>query len=124
MSGRRAGIAASLVVLALAACGGGEATGSQPPSDDRDDGPAAVDLPAECVDEIRAFLVAVEPIVEQLDFSSVSEADLEPLGPVSEAFDPDVCPDVSQDEARAAWLAIAEDSAPGAIPYVEFTYAD
>lgn len=124
MSGRRAGIAAPVVVLALAACGGGAASGSQPPPDAGNDTPAAVALPEECVEEIRSFLVAVEPIVEQIDFSSVSEADLEPLGPASEGFDPDVCPDVSPDEARAAWLAIAEESAPGAIPYVEFTYPD
>jgi hypothetical protein len=123
MSGRKAGMAAAVVLLALAACGGGAATGSQPPPDAGDD-PAAVDLPEECVEEIRSFLVAVEPIAEQMDFSSVSEADLEALAPASEAFDPDVCPDVSPDEAREAWLAIAEESAPGAIPFVEFTYAD
>jgi hypothetical protein len=115
-------MAAAVVLLALTACGGGAATGSQPAPDAGDDDAAAVDLPEDCVEEIRSFLVAVEPIVEQIDFSSVSEADLEPLGPASEAFDPDVCPDVSPDEARDAWLAIADESAPGAIPYVEFTY--
>ncbi len=82
------------------------------------------ELPQACVDEIRSFLVAVEPVAEQTDFSSVTEADLAALASAGEDFDPDVCPDVTTDEARAAWLAVAEESAPGTIPYIEFTYAD
>jgi hypothetical protein len=124
MRGRRTALGAVAMILALAACGGGGATGSQPASGGTADDPALAGLPQECIDEIRSFLVAVEPIAEGIDFASASEADLAALGPASDAFDPDVCPDVSADEARAAWLAVAEESAPGAIPFIEFTYAD
>ena len=89
---------------------------------------ADIALPPACEAAIAEFLVAVEPVVAEIDFETASEAEIEAIGeatiPAGENFDADVCPDFSPAEARAAWLSIAEREAPGAIGYVEYTYSD
>ena len=125
MTRGRLALAAALIGFVLSACAGGTGSEASDAADPPDVDDVEIDLPEDCVAEIREFLVAVEPMVSEMDFSAApSEAELEQLGPASDAFDPDLCPDVSVDEARAAWLAIAADSAPGAGPYVEYIYAD
>lgn len=125
MTGGRVGVAAAVIGFAVSACGGGGSVSAPPerPTASADAG-ASVNLPEDCVAEIRAFLVAVEPMVSDMDFSDPTDEDLELLAPASDAFDPDVCPDVSVAEARDAWLAIAAESAPGAAPYVEYIYEE
>ncbi len=91
-------------------------------------GEAAPALPPECEAAIGEFLVAIEPIVRDIDFEAASEEDITALGnaigPASERFDPDVCPDLDVDEARTAWLEIAERRAPGTRGYIEYTYPE
>lgn len=111
-----------LAVLLLAACGveSGGATA--------DAGPAEVALPAACEAEISEFLVAVEPIVADVDWDAASAEDLEAvaneMSAPSEGFDPDVCPDLPVSDARQAWLRIADRDAPDTRGYVEFTYPE
>jgi hypothetical protein len=123
MTRGRAVLAAAVIGFTLGACAGpGSDAADRPDTPDLDG--TGLDLPEACVAEIREFLVAVEPMVSEMDFPDPSEEELDQLTPASDAFDPDVCPDLGVDEARAAWLAIAAESAPGAAPYVEYLYAD
>jgi hypothetical protein len=124
MTRGRWALTAVVIGFALSGCAGGPEADASDASEPPDEQGASVDLPEACVAEIREFLVAVEPMVSEMDFANPSEAELEQLAPASDAFDPDLCPDVSVDEARAAWLAIAAESAPGAAPYVEYIYAE
>ena len=85
----------------------------------------AADLPAECVDAIKAYLVAVEPIVKDVQWRTMIETPPEiedQLAEVATAVDPEVCPDLSAAEAHDAWVAIASDAAPGALDYIDFVY--
>jgi hypothetical protein len=70
----------------------------------------------------------LEPLVRDIDFSSATaDAQVAALAEQTgelQAFDPDVCPDVEVDEARAAWIEIAKREAPGTIPYIEFVYRE
>lgn len=90
-------------------------------------GQAVPALPPACERSIAEFLVAIEPIVRTVDFETATEEQITSLGsamaPAGERFDPDLCPDLDTDEARVAWLAIAEQHAPGTIGYVEYTYS-
>ena len=124
MTRGRAALAAAVIGLGLSACAGGSVSDASDGPDAPDGEDAPVDLPEACVAEIREFLVAVEPMVSEMDFADPSDDELEQLGPASDAFDPDLCPDVPVDDARSAWLAIAAESAPGAAPYVEYIYAE
>ncbi|MGZ8475975.1 MAG: hypothetical protein ACXWWQ_07145 [Candidatus Limnocylindria bacterium] len=124
MTRGRAASAAVVIGFVLSACAGGSGADTSDALEAPDGEGAAVDLPEACVTEIREFLVAVEPMVSEMDFADPSEDELEQLGPASDAFDPDLCPDVPVDEAREAWLVIAAESAPGAAPYVEYIYAE
>jgi hypothetical protein len=89
-------------------------------------GEELIALPADCEAQITDFLVAIEPVVAEIDFETASEAEIEAIGeatiPAAENFDPDVCPDFDEAEARQAWLQIAEREAPGTVGYVEYTY--
>ena len=131
-------------LFAAAACGG--ATGSAVPAGSADPaasapastpaeasagaspvaasgGGSAVALPEACITAIRDYLIVIEPIVSGVDWQVASEVPPQIAEQLdSEAFDPDVCPDVSAAEAHAAWAAIATDVAPGTLGYVDFIY--
>jgi hypothetical protein len=130
---------AVLMAMLLAACAGssdeptatgptapGDAT-TEPASPSGGEGPEA-ELPPECVEAITGFLIAIEPVVAGIDFDRATtdeiNAVLTDLETASAAFDPDLCPDVRVNEARAAWLGIAQREAPGTIGYIEFIYPD
>ncbi len=87
---------------------------------------ASIVLPPECVAAITTFLVTIEPMVSGIDFETATPEQLEALpeelAEASEAFNPDVCPDIDVASARAAWIEIAQRVAPGTIGYVEYTY--
>ena len=85
----------------------------------------AVDLPAACVESIRAFVVAIEPIVKDVQWATMTGTPPEieaQLADVSETMDPDACPDLSVAEARDAWSAIAFEAAPGTLDYIGYVY--
>ena len=85
----------------------------------------AADLPTDCVDAIKAYLVAVEPIVKDVQWRTMIETPPEiedQLAEVATAVDPEVCPDLSAAEAHDAWIAIASDAAPGTLDYIDFVY--
>ena len=88
---------------------------------------ASVVLPPECTAAITTFLVTIEPMVSGIDFATATPEQLEALpeelAEASEAFDPDLCPDIDVESARAAWIEIAERVAPGTIDYIEYTYS-
>ena len=115
------GVALMAATLVVAGC-----TGTTESTTFSSVGEAEVALPPECESAITEFLVAVEPVVAEIDFETASEAQVEAIGEstvgAAENFDPDACPDFTPAEARAAWLQIAEREAPGAIGYVEYTY--
>jgi hypothetical protein len=85
----------------------------------------AADLPAACVDAIRAYLIAVEPVVKDVQWRTMIETPPEvedQLAEVAATIDPEVCPDLSAVEAHDAWIAIAFDAAPGTLDYIDFVY--
>jgi hypothetical protein len=85
----------------------------------------ATDLPAACVDAIRAYLMAVEPVVKDVQWRTMIETPPEvedQLAEVAATVDPEVCPDLSAAEAHDAWIAIAFDAAPGTLDYIDFVY--
>lgn len=114
------GLTTVLVAIPLVACGV-ESRGTFV-----DVGPAEIVLPAACEAEIRDFLVAIEPIVADVEWDTVSADEVDAMAnemaPLSEGFDPDVCPDLHVSDARQAWLRIADEVAPDTRGYVEFTY--
>jgi hypothetical protein len=129
---------AVLTAMLLAGCAGSsdETTATKPtPASDATEavspsggeGPE-VELPPECVEAITGFLIAIEPVVAGIDFDRATtdeiNAVLTDLEAASAAFDPDLCPDVRINEARTAWLRIAQREAPGTIGYIEFIYPD
>lgn len=84
-----------------------------------------VALPAECVDAIRAYLVAVEPVVKDVRWTTMIETPPEiedQLTDVAATIDPEVCPDLSAAEAHGAWIAIASDAAPATLDYIDYVY--
>ena len=89
-------------------------------------GDATGGLPEACAAEVRAFLVAIEPLVNGVDFLSMTPSAFEGFsqsleGP-SEDFDPDACPDMEPVDAHAAYIAIAEDVAPGTYAYIDYVF--
>ena len=86
------------------------------------------DMPAECVAAMRTYLRAIEPIVEGVDFESLSQTELEELTDQlttsSEGFEEDTaaCPDLdaSTEESFAIMKEFAQSEAPGTVAYFEF----
>jgi hypothetical protein len=119
---KRRGPVIALTVLALAATACGTVTSTV----FTQVGEAGVALPAECAAEIGDFLVAIEPVVSNVDFETATEEEISSLGGAMEAaggtFDPEPCPDLDVDEARGAWLEIAAERAPATRGYIEYTY--
>ena len=84
-----------------------------------------VELPADCVDAIRAYLVSVEPVVKDVPWTTMIETPAEiedQLAAVAATIDPEVCPDLSAAEAHDAWIAIASAAAPATLDYIDYVY--
>jgi hypothetical protein len=118
----------TLAILAAAVLAACTAQTTAPPTSNAGTDASTIELPADCVEAITNVLVAVEPVASEIDWDNPTDADMEAVTDAgleaSDAFDPEVCPDVGVDEARAAWLEIAADIAPGSSGYVEFIFAD
>jgi hypothetical protein len=86
------------------------------------------DMPAECVDALREYLRAIEPIVEDVDFQSTTMSDFEALGEelegATEGFEErtESCPDLDVSTAESFNLIreFAESEAPGTVAYFTF----
>ena len=128
----------------MTACGGGAATTTSADlgtddtttttaSTDEETTNGTVDLsdmPQECIDAFVAFLVAIEPVVEDFDFANATMDDMEAIGTELEAataaptaeMESLNCPDVdaSDEEAFAAMIDIAEREAPGTVAYFQW----
>ena len=128
-----------LVVLAAVACQSGTAETSTPPNDNTEvvttEAPAdpgsvgsVDDMPAECVDALREYLQAIEPVVEGIDFQSLTQTDFEALSEelatATEGFEErtESCPDldVSATESFSIIREFAEEEAPGTVAYFTF----
>ena len=126
-----------VLAVALAACGGGDATetttSAEAPATTADEGEVTMgfdDMPGECVDALVGFLQAIEPALEGIDFSTATAGDLEALGADLEALGEEHsdtlenldCPDPggSDEEAFAAMIEVAEREAPGTVAYLEW----
>ena len=87
--------------------------------------PGTVDLPAECVESIKGYLVAVEPIVKDVQWATMTGTPPQiedQLADVAATVDPEVCPELSVTQAHDAWVAIASEVAPGTVDYIDFVY--
>jgi hypothetical protein len=128
-----------MVVIAAVACQSGTAETSPPPTDNSevvtteapaDPGPVGSvdDMPAECVDALREYLQAIEPVVEGIDFQSLTQTDFEALSEelatATEGFEErtESCPDldVSTTESFSIIREFAEEEAPGTVAYFTF----
>ena len=120
----------------LSGCGSGSTstTTTEPPTETTGspDDPGSVssldDLPAQCVDALRTYLQAIEPVVEDFDFQSASMEDFEVLSEEiatdTEGFEEDTatCPELDQsaEDGFALIKEFAADEAPGTVAYFEF----
>jgi hypothetical protein len=85
-------------------------------------------MPAECVDALREYLQAIEPVVEGIDFQSLTQTDFEAvsedLATATEGFEErtESCPDldVSTTESFSIIREFAEEEAPGTVAYFAF----
>jgi hypothetical protein len=137
-----------ILAVAVAACAGGDTTGStvdvtttaggdpttapEETTTTSDDGSGVGfdEMPAECVDALVGFLQAIEPALEGIDFSAATAGDLEALGTDLESLGEEYsatledldCPDPggSDEEAFDAMIEIAEREAPGTVGYLEW----
>ena len=128
-----------MVVVAAVACQSGTAETSPPPTDNSEvvttEAPAdpgsvgsVDDMPAECVDALREYLQAIEPVVEGIDFQSLTQTDFEALSEelatATEGFEErtESCPDldVSTTESFSIIREFAEEEAPGTVAYFTF----
>ncbi len=139
-------ISLAVALILIAACGGATSGGSTTvPADGTttevdvttlpdettvpaEDDPGVVsleDMPAECIEAFRAFLQAIEPYVEDVDFENSTMADLEAvfteMEPILTPFEEETidCPDLdmSEEESLAAMREMAERDAPGTVAY-------
>ena len=131
------------LVMLLAACAGGTSSpsaapasaappelaepASVAPSAAASSSPAAgtVELPPECVESIKAYLIAVEPIVKDVQWATMiaTPPEIEDrLAEVATTVDPEVCPELSVAQAHDAWIAIAFEVAPATLDYIDFVY--
>lgn len=88
------------------------------------------DMPQECIDALVAYLQAIEPAVEGVDFESTTATDLEDLraelDAVGEEYSAAIenldCPEPggSDEEAIAEILEIAEREAAGTVGYLQW----
>jgi hypothetical protein len=86
------------------------------------------DMPSQCVDALREYLRAIEPIVEGVDFQSLTQTDFEAMGEEIEAAtagfeeQTESCPelDLTTEESFALMREFAEEEAPGTVAYFTF----
>ncbi|MGH8958386.1 MAG: hypothetical protein ACRDVK_06895, partial [Acidimicrobiia bacterium] len=86
------------------------------------------DMPAECVEALREYLQAIEPVVDGVDFQSLTQTDFEALSEdlaaATEGFEErtESCPelDVSTEESFSIIGEFAEEEAPGTVAYFTF----
>ena len=143
-----------ILALALVACGGGDSTDTTAEQEatttqgdatapsvapetttttDESESEGSVsfdDMPAECVDALVAFLQAIEPALEGVDFNTATASDLEAMGTEMEALGEEYAttledldcpePEGSDEESFAAMIEIAEREAPGTVGYLEW----
>lgn len=128
-----------MLVVAVVACQSGTTETSAPPTETTEvettDAPAdpesvgsVDDMPAECVDALREYLQAIEPVVEGVDFQSLTQSDFEALSEdlatATEGFEErtESCPDldVSTTESFSIIREFAEAEAPGTVAYFTF----
>ncbi|HLF60884.1 MAG TPA: hypothetical protein VI980_06885 [Acidimicrobiia bacterium] len=134
-----------MIALVIAACGGeggtttvpgdgttsGGADATNPPEQTTApaDDPGTItdinDAPPECIEAFKAYLQALEPYVQDIDFENATLTDLEPLfaelEPISSDFE-DVtanCPelDATDEESLALMREFAEREVPGTAGY-------
>lgn len=141
---------AMLLALVIAACGGGAGadettTTAEPETTTTGDADTTTtrqsggsiglnDIPQECIDIFVEFLQTIEPALEAIDWENATSNDLAGL---SEAIDPDsstyeqdltnagcddldVNVDASDEEGLQFMIDLAEDHAPGVVPYFEW----
>ena len=137
MRGRGNILLAVMLVFVVMACQSGSTTTTattEPPAQTTasTDDPGSVssldDLPAQCVDALRTYLQAIEPVVQDFDFQSASMEDFEVLSEdiaaVTEGFEEQTatCPELDQsaDDGLALIREFAAAEAPGTIAYFDF----
>lgn len=128
-----------MLLVALVACQSGTTTTTAPAADttqaETTNAPADAgsvgsvdDMPAECIDALREYLQAIEPVVEGIDFQSLTQNDFEAvsedLEAATEGFEErtESCPDldVSTAESFSIIREFAEEEAPGTVAYFTF----
>jgi hypothetical protein len=137
MRGRGQAFLVVLLLLMVMACGGASTsttTTTEPPTETTGtpEDPGSVssldDLPAQCVDALRTYLQAIEPVVHDFDFQSASMEDFEVLSEeiatVTEGFEEETatCPELDQtaDDGLALIKEFAAQEAPGTVAYFDF----
>lgn len=90
------------------------------------------EIPQECIDVFAAYLRALEPVIEGVDFNQATQAEFEAIsveleGPTDEftaASEAAGCDelnlDVSDEEAFQLMIDLAEREAPGTVAYFEW----
>lgn len=92
------------------------------------------DIPQECIDIFVEYLQAIEPAVEAIDWDNATNADLtglsDAIDPDSSTYDQDLteagCDDLdveldaSDEETFQFIIDLAQDNAPGVVPYFEW----
>ena len=128
-----------MLLVALVACQSGTTATTAPAADttqaETTNAPADAgsvgsvdDMPAECIDALREYLQAIEPVVEDIDFQSLTQNDFEAvsedLEAATEGFEErtESCPDldVSTAESFSIIREFAEEEAPGTVAYFTF----
>ena len=128
-----------MLLVALVACQSGTTATTAPAADttqaETTNAPADAgsvgsvdDMSAECIDALREYLQAIEPVVEGIDFQSLTQNDFEAvsedLEAATEGFEErtESCPDldVSTAESFSIIREFAEEEAPGTVAYFTF----
>jgi hypothetical protein len=140
-------LAAILIVSACGGSGGSTTTAeggvsttdvvgtTEAPTTTEDEGggsPVGLDdIPQECIDAFVAFLQDIEPYLEGVDWANATMADLEEVGtaiePISDEYDQatqdsncdDLEVDATDEETFQYLIDLAQDEAPGTVPYLE-----
>ena len=118
------------LILVLTACGG-DGAGDTTLADTTTTAPTALaDMPQECIDALVAYLQAIEPALEGVDFDAAVPDDLEEVSVEIETLGAEYaanieelgCPEPAgtDEEAFLAMLDLAEREAPGTVAYLQW----